>query len=152
MKVRSLISLWSLKSKWILCYGRRSVSLPGARLGPKTRTVSLSAIAGPRQSSYSGNRSPAGLISIFCCLRFGNSPYLKDQNPVFISPRKMGGPFIPPGQWVPFSSPLTVRRAVVELFEPANTWALEFLCIISYTIIRSLPHRKQCIFMIKATG
>jgi hypothetical protein len=32
------------------------------------------------------------------------------------APQGQGGPVIPPGYWVPFSSPLTTRRATVEVF------------------------------------
>jgi hypothetical protein len=36
-------------------------------------------------------------------------------------PQKQGGPVIPPGYWVPFTSPLMTRRATVEVFYPAST-------------------------------
>jgi hypothetical protein len=36
-------------------------------------------------------------------------------------PPGTGWPSYTPGHWVPFSSPLTTRRATVEVFEPAST-------------------------------
>jgi hypothetical protein len=35
--------------------------------------------------------------------------------------REQCGQVVPPGHWVPFSSPPTSRRATVEVFEPAST-------------------------------
>jgi hypothetical protein len=57
----------------------------------------------PEQSLL--GRSPAELTTIFYCLIW-DSPNLEGQVPVFISPR----------HWVPFLSPLTTRRATVEIF------------------------------------
>jgi hypothetical protein len=37
-------------------------------------------------------------------------------------PQEQGGPRYTPGHWVPFPSPLTTRRATVEVFSPASTW------------------------------
>jgi hypothetical protein len=36
-------------------------------------------------------------------------------------PQEQGGPDIPPRHWIPFPSPLTTRRATVEVFYPAST-------------------------------
>jgi hypothetical protein len=47
-----------------------------------------------------------------------DSSNMECQVPVFISPRI---PVIPPRHWVPFSSPHTTRRAMVEVFDPAST-------------------------------
>jgi hypothetical protein len=48
------------------------------------------------------------------------SPNLEGQVPVFISPRNRVVQLYPK-HWVPFSSPLTTRRAKVEIFKPATT-------------------------------
>jgi hypothetical protein len=55
--------------------------------------------------SFSGP-SPAGLNTMFNYPIFWDSPNLEGQVPVLMSP----------GHWVPFSSPLTTRRATVEVF------------------------------------
>jgi hypothetical protein len=39
------------------------------------------------------------------------------------SPLEQGGSVILPGTWVSFSSPPTIRRATVEIFEPTFTLA-----------------------------
>jgi hypothetical protein len=48
-----------------------------------------------------------------------DSPNLEGQVPVFISPGT-GWPSYTPRHWVPFLSPPTIRRATVEVFEPAS--------------------------------
>jgi hypothetical protein len=65
--------------------------------------------------------SPAGLKTIFYCLNSWDSPNQEGQVPVFISPRNRVPRNIP-GHWVPFPSPLTTRRATVEVFYPASKW------------------------------
>jgi hypothetical protein len=65
------------------------------------------------EQSLSGP-SPAELRAIFYCLIW-DSPNLEGQVPVFISPGT-GWPSYTPGHWVPFMSPLTTRRAAVEVF------------------------------------
>jgi hypothetical protein len=46
--------------------------------------------------------SSAGLKTIFYCPNFWDSPNMEDQVPIFISPRKKGGPVKPPGTGFPF--------------------------------------------------
>jgi hypothetical protein len=46
--------------------------------------------------------SPAGLMTIFYCLRFETPQTWRGQIPVFISPQEQGGPVIPPGTGFPF--------------------------------------------------
>jgi hypothetical protein len=61
-----------------------------------------------------------GLKTIFYCLNSWDSPNLEGQVPVFISSRNRVAQ-IYPRHWVPFPSPLTTRRATVEVFYPAST-------------------------------
>jgi hypothetical protein len=59
---------------------------------------------------------------------------LEGQVPVFTSPSYT------PRHWVPFSSPRTVRRATVEVFDPASTpsrWIIS-LCVIITAMFRVL--------------
>jgi hypothetical protein len=69
--------------------------------------------------SYLGP-SPAGLLTIFYCLRFETPPTWRAVSP-YLYPPGTGWPSYTPRHWVTFSSPLTTRRATVEVFEPAST-------------------------------
>jgi hypothetical protein len=69
--------------------------------------------------SFSGPR-PAGLMTTFYYLRF-ETPPTRGTGPCIYILRGQGGPVLPPRHWVPFSSPPTTRRAMVEVFEPAST-------------------------------
>jgi hypothetical protein len=55
-----------------------------------------------------------------------DSPNLEGQVPVCISPRKRGICYTP-RLWVPFSSPPTIRRSTVEVFDPAATQGVHIL-------------------------
>jgi hypothetical protein len=70
--------------------------------------------ASPAQS-LSG-LSPAGLNTIFYCLIW-NSPTWKARSQ-YLYPPGRGWPSYTPGHWVPFSSPLTTRRATVGYSNP----------------------------------
>jgi hypothetical protein len=50
-----------------------------------------------------------------------DSPNLKGQDPVVISPRSRIAQIYAPRHWVPFSSPPTTHRVSVEEFKPAYT-------------------------------
>jgi hypothetical protein len=54
-----------------------------------------------------------------------DSPDLEGQVPVFVSPGT-GWPVYTPRHWVPFSSPPAIRRATVEVFDPASTWDFRY--------------------------
>jgi hypothetical protein len=69
--------------------------------------------------SYSGP-GPAGLMIIFYCLRFETPPTWRARSP-YLFPPGAGWPGYTHRHWVPFSSPLTTRRATVEVSEPAST-------------------------------
>jgi hypothetical protein len=64
--------------------------------------------------------SPAGLMTIFWCLRFETPPTWRAR-PSYLYPSGTGWPSYVPRHWVPFSSPPTNRRATVEVFKPAST-------------------------------
>jgi hypothetical protein len=133
------------KSVSKLCYDRRSVGqsilVSGTHLGPKTRFLLLSdscvfvdagyplwredgsvvyncCWSSPAQS-FSGP-SPAGLMTIFYCLRFETLPTWRTRSPYFYPPLT-GWPRYTPRNWVPVSSPPATRRATVEVFEHAST-------------------------------
>jgi hypothetical protein len=59
-----------------------------------------------------------------------DSPNLKYQVPVFMSPGT-GWPDYIPRHWIPFSSTPTTRRATVKVFEPVSTRGPEFLLQLS---------------------
>jgi hypothetical protein len=64
--------------------------------------------------------SPAGLMTIFYCLRFETPPIWRVRAPNLYPPGT-GWPGYTPRHWVPFSSPPRTRRATVEVFDPAST-------------------------------
>jgi hypothetical protein len=70
-------------------------------------------------SAFSGP-SPAGFVTIFYCLRF-ETPQTGSPGPRIYIPQEQGGSVITPGHWVPFSSPPTIRKSTVEVFESAST-------------------------------
>jgi hypothetical protein len=133
----NIIYLAVSKSKW--CYVRRaggqSISVSGTHVGPMTRSLSLSDSCGfadvghllwlKNGSTYS-LQLPLVLASMVvlgleshgtndCVLlsQIQDSLSLEGQIPIFISPYP---PIIPPGSVFPFPSPLTTRKAAVELF------------------------------------
>jgi hypothetical protein len=69
--------------------------------------------------SFSGP-SPAGLMTIFYCLRFEIPRTWRARSP-YLYPPGTGWPSYTPRHWVPFSSPPTTCRATVEVFESAST-------------------------------
>jgi hypothetical protein len=71
--------------------------------------------------SFSGP-SPAGLMTMFYCLRF-ETPQTRRTRFPYLHPPRTRWPSYTPRHWVPFSSPPTSRRATVEVLEPASTWA-----------------------------
>jgi hypothetical protein len=66
--------------------------------------------------------NPAGLVTVFYCLRFETPLAWRARSP-YLYPPGTGWPGYAPRHWVPFSSPRTTRRAMVELFEPSSTQA-----------------------------
>jgi hypothetical protein len=60
-------------------------------------------------------------MTIFYCLRFETPPTEMARSPYLHSPGR-GWPGYTPRHWVPFSSPCTIRRATVEVFDPDSTW------------------------------
>jgi hypothetical protein len=70
--------------------------------------------------SFSGS-SLAELMNIFYCLRFEALPTWRSRSP-YLYPPGTGWPSYTPRHWVPFSSPLTTRRATVEVFELVSIW------------------------------
>jgi hypothetical protein len=64
--------------------------------------------------------SPAGLVTIFYCLRFETPPIWRTRSP-YLYRSGTRWPSYTPRHWVPFSSPPRTCRATVEVFEPAFT-------------------------------
>jgi hypothetical protein len=96
---------------WPVCPGVRPPS------GPVTNfTFSLKCLDSCRFVIL----SPAGLKTIFYCPNSWDLPNLEGQFPVLMSPRNRVAQ-IYPGHWVPFPSPLTTRRAPMEVFCPTST-------------------------------
>jgi hypothetical protein len=59
-------------------------------------------------------------MATFNCLRFETLPTWRARSP-FLYPPGKGSPSYTPRHWGFFSSPPTIRRAVVEVFDPAST-------------------------------
>jgi hypothetical protein len=62
-------------------------------------------------------------MTIFYCLRFDTSPTWRAMSP-YLYPPETGWPGYTPRHWVRFSSPLTTRRATVEIFDSAALYRL----------------------------
>jgi hypothetical protein len=134
------------KSKSKLCYYRRSVGhsvlVSSTHLGLTTRFLLLLDSCGfvdvgcclwrengstvykwwwstPMQSFL--GPSPAGLVTIFYCLRFETTSTWRARSP-YLYPPGTGWPSYTPRHWVSFSSLPTTRRATVEVFKSASTW------------------------------
>jgi hypothetical protein len=65
------------------------------------------------------------LITIFYCIRFETLPTWRARSPYLYCPG-IGSPGYISRHRVPFSSPRMTRRAMVEVFEPASTWAKNY--------------------------
>jgi hypothetical protein len=63
--------------------------------------------------------SPAGLMTIFYCLRFETPPTWRARTSCLHSPGTGWLHYIP-RHWFPFRLPPTTRRAMVEVFKPAS--------------------------------
>jgi hypothetical protein len=115
-----------------LCYGQ-SVLVSSTHLGLTTRFLLLSDNCGFVDVGRSLRRengsavynccwsspaqlflgpTPAGLMTIFYCLRFETPPTWRVSFP-YLYPPGTGWPSYGPRHWVPFSSPPTTRRATV---------------------------------------
>jgi hypothetical protein len=66
--------------------------------------------------------SPAGIMTIFYCLRFETPPTWRTRFP-YLYPPQRGWPSYIPRHWVRFSSRPTILSAAVEAIEPASIFA-----------------------------
>jgi hypothetical protein len=100
-----------------LCYCQTVVGLLiwGA-LSDKRTGLPFTIAGGPRKRSHSWVRVPL----FYCRLRIETPPTWWARS-LYLYPPGTCWPSYNPRQWVPFSSPLTTRRATVEVFEPAST-------------------------------
>jgi hypothetical protein len=135
-------SAWNVK----LCYDRRSVVqsvlvwspiwgpvpefcyyqrieglLMWGTLSDETTRVSFTVADGPRQRSHSRVWVPRGSWPYFL-LSQETAPTWRGRSP-YLYPAETWWPSYTPRHWVPFSSSPTTRRATVEVFERASTWA-----------------------------
>jgi hypothetical protein len=60
-------------------------------------------------------------MATFNCLRFETSLTWRARSPYLFLPGT-GWPDYTRRHWIPFSSPLTTRRATAVVFDPASTW------------------------------
>jgi hypothetical protein len=72
--------------------------------------------------SFSGP-NPAGLMTIFYCLKFETPPTWRARSP-YLYPPGTEWPGYNPRHWVPFWSTPTTRRAKVEVFDPDFEWRM----------------------------
>jgi hypothetical protein len=79
--------------------------------------------------SFSGP-SPAGLMTIFYYLRLKSPPTCRFRPP-YLYPPETRWPLYTPRHWSLFSSPPTIRRAKVEVFETASTWDSSLTCLVA---------------------
>jgi hypothetical protein len=79
------------------------------------------------------------LMTVFYCLRFETPRTWRARSPYLYPPGRRW-PSYTHRHWVPFSSPPTARRAVVEIFEPAPTrTSISLTQTHSLPILRLLP-------------
>jgi hypothetical protein len=134
--------MYAFKSKSKLSYDRRSVGqsvlVSGHHQGPWPIFLLLDIFFGQLQICYfvapSLTRGRVCNLVLLQCLAsaglwsesHGTQDYViiqflrllptwRARSP-YLYPKKQGGPVIPPRHWVPFLSPLTTRRATVEVF------------------------------------
>jgi hypothetical protein len=67
-----------------------------------------------------GLQSFSGIMIIFYCLKFETPATWRARSPYLYPPGILRTSYTS-RQWVPFSSPRAIRRAMVEVFEPAST-------------------------------
>jgi hypothetical protein len=134
------------KSKSKSCYDRRSIGrsvlVSSTHVGPKTRffccqtvagllmrgalsdegrDLSFIIAAGLRQRGHSRVRVSRDSWSYFTVSDSGlPPPTWRARSPYLYLPGTEW-PIYTPRHWVPFSSPLTTRRATVKIFEPGST-------------------------------
>jgi hypothetical protein len=89
--------------------------------------------------------SPMGLMSIFYCLYFWDSPNLEGQVPVFISPRNRASQLYPPGQFAIYITMATINTVYTTLFiyYPSMVDVLFYYCDMFWfnpTIIRQYTY------------
>jgi hypothetical protein len=73
------------------------------------------------------------LMTIFYCLKFEIPPTWRARF-LYLYPPGTGWPSYTPRHRVPFSSPPTTRRAMVEVFNPTSTWE-DDTCQIQYSYL-----------------
>jgi hypothetical protein len=78
-----------------------------------------------------------GLMTIFHCLSFKTLPTWRARSP-YLYPTGTGWPNYTPRHWVPFSSPPTTHRAIVEVFEPASTWRTRLTATANWSWLQHL--------------
>jgi hypothetical protein len=86
--------------------------------------MSFTIAAGPRQRSHFRVRVPRDSLQYFT-ISDSRLPQPGGPGPPYLYPPRTGWPSYAPRHWVPFPSLRKIRRATVEVFEPASTRSLE---------------------------
>jgi hypothetical protein len=106
--------IWDSRSHFYYCHIVAGLFMWGTISEQDASVVYNCCRPSPAQS-YT-DPSPAGIMTIFYCLRFESTPYLYHPG--------SGWPSYNPRQWISFSSPPTNPRAAVEVFEPGSTMGI----------------------------
>jgi hypothetical protein len=98
-------------------------------LSNERMSVSFTIAAGSCQRSHSGVRVPRGSYPYFT-ISGSRLPQPEGSGPSIYISQGMGWTSHTPKHWVPYLSPPTTRRAMVEVFEPASIWGADSLYIL----------------------
>jgi hypothetical protein len=97
----------------------------------------LQLLLAPPSQSFS-SPSPPGIMTTFYCLRFNTPPTWKARSP-YLYPPGTGWPSYTPTHQVPFLSPPTTHRAMVEVFESASTSSIGHYIASGWTVSKTPP-------------
>jgi hypothetical protein len=110
--------IWGLRPELYYCQTVAGLLVWGALWRENGSPVYNCCWSSPAQSFLGPN--PAGLVTIFYCLRFETPPTWKARSSYLYRPGT-GWSSYTPRHWVPVLTPPTTRRATVEVFEAAST-------------------------------
>jgi hypothetical protein len=111
--------IWDLRPDFYYCQTVARLLMWGALSDERTGLL-FTIAAGPRQRSHSQIRLPQDSWPRFYCLKFETPPTWRARSPYLYHPGTRW-PNYNPRHWVPFTSPPTTHRAMVEISDPAST-------------------------------
>jgi hypothetical protein len=114
--------IWGPRQDFCYCHPVAGL-LTWGPLSDERMGRSFTTAGGPRQGSHSGVRVARDSWPYFTVSRFETPPTWRARSP-YLYLRGTEWHRFAPRNWVPYPSPPMIRRATVEVFEPASTRAL----------------------------